>query len=80
MPMCARRAKELHMGIMDTIKGWFGGNKPDVNAIKEQAGQAKDTVDNLVEEHADKIPDPVEGAYDKASDAAEKIIPGDEPS
>jgi hypothetical protein len=67
------------MGLMDTIKGWFGGKTPDVAQVKDQAGAVKDQADNLVEQHGDKIPDSVEGTYDKASDAAEKIIPGDEP-
>ncbi|NND76220.1 MAG: hypothetical protein HKN44_14565 [Ilumatobacter sp.] len=52
------------MGFLDKLKG--------------AAGKAKDVVDDQVDKHSDKIPDKIEGAYDKASDAAEKVIPGDE--
>jgi hypothetical protein len=55
------------MGIFDKIKGMTG-----------KAGKAKDQADSLVDQHSDKIPDDVEKVYDKASDAAEKIIPGDD--
>ena len=44
---------------------------------KDAAGKAKDTADDLVEEHGDKIPDDVEEQYHKASDAAEGVIPGE---
>ncbi len=71
-------------GILDKIKGMFGGSKSDsasgggLDDVKDQAGAVKDQVDDLVEQHGDKIPDSVEGAYDKVSDQAEKIIPGDD--
>ena len=45
---------------------------------KAMAGKAKDKVDDVVDKNSDKIPDNIEGAYDKASDAAEKIIPGED--
>ena len=71
-------------GFLDKIKGMFGGAKSDattgsggVDGLKDQAGAAKDKADDLVDEHSDKIPDNVEGTYNKASDQAEKIIPGD---
>jgi uncharacterized protein YjbJ (UPF0337 family) len=54
------------MGFLDKLKG--------------MAGKAKDVVDDQVDKHSDKIPDKIEGAYDKASDAAEKVIPGDDKS
>ena len=55
------------MGILDKIKGMAG-----------QAGKAKDQADSLADQHSDKIPDNVEKTYDKVSDAAEKVIPGDD--
>lgn len=66
-------------GIMDKLKGLFGGAKDSANVdkLKETAGQMKDKADGLVEQHSDKIPDSVEKTYDKVSDQAEKIIPGD---
>ena len=48
----------------------------DADSLKDTAGKAKDSADDLVDQHGDKIPDSVEGTYDKASDAAEKVIPG----
>lgn len=45
--------------------------------FKDTAGKAKDIADEQVEKHGDKIPDNVEAIYDKVSDAAEKIIPGE---
>ncbi len=52
------------MGIFDKIKG--------------MAGKTKDQTDSLVDQHSDKIPDKHEDVYNKASDAAEKIIPGED--
>ena len=54
------------MGMFDKVKG--------------MAGKAKDTADGVVEQHSDKIPDKVADTYNKASDAAEKIIPGSDAS
>lgn len=47
-----------------------------LDKAKDVAGKAKDKVDGLVEENADKIPDNVGRAYGKASDAAEKYVRG----
>lgn len=52
------------MGIFDKLKGL--------------AGSAKDKTDEFVERHSDKVPDSVEGAYNKASKAAEKVVPGND--
>jgi len=68
------------MGLFDKAKDMIGEGKDsmDVDSLKDTAGKAKDSTDGLVEQHSDKIPDSVEGTYDKASDAAEKVIPGED--
>ncbi len=68
------------MGLFDRAKDMVGKGKDslDVDKAKEMAGRAKDKADAAVEQHADKIPDSVKGGYDKASDAAEKVVPGDD--
>ncbi len=55
------------MGILDKVKGMTG-----------KAGKAKDQADSLADQHSDKIPDNVEKTYNKVSDAAEKVIPGED--
>jgi|GEM_PF-870255 len=45
---------------------------------KDAASKAKDMVDDQVEKHGDKLPEGARDAYDKASEAAEKVIPGDD--
>ncbi len=45
---------------------------------KDVAGKAKDMVDDQVEKHGDKLPDKVTDVYNKASDAAEQHIPGED--
>ena len=52
------------MGFMDKVKTAVGG--------------AKDKVDDLVEKNSDKIPDKFERVYNKASNAAEKVVPGED--
>lgn len=52
------------MSFLDKLKGTFG--------------KAKDKSDALVAENRERIPDDVEKKYDKVSDAAEKIAPGDD--
>jgi gas vesicle protein len=78
-------------GILDKIKGMFGGKKAEADPaaatadagdsklddIKETAGEVKDKVDDLVEKAGDKVPDQVKDAYEKVSDKVEDIIPGD---
>ncbi|MGI9645283.1 MAG: CsbD family protein [Ilumatobacteraceae bacterium] len=64
------------MGLFDKAKEMMG--KVDTDDAKDTAGKAKDSADGLVDEHGDKIPDSVEKTYDKASDAAEKVIPGED--
>lgn len=68
------------MGLFDRAKDMVGKGKDslDVDKAKEMAGRAKDKADAAVDQHADKIPDSVKGGYDKASDAAEKVVPGDD--
>lgn len=67
------------MGLFDRAKEMVSkGKNLDVEKAKEIAGQAKDKADAIVDQHGDKIPDSVRGRYDKASEAAEKVVPGDE--
>lgn len=73
-------------GVLDTIKGWFGGRKNATgaagddrgaaDALKDTAGDVKDKVDDLVDRAGDKVPDKVKDVYDKVSDKVEEIIPG----
>lgn len=46
--------------------------------VKNKFGKAKDSTDNVVEANSDKIPDDIEAKYDTISDAAEKVIPGED--
>ena len=61
------------MGLMDTIKGWFGGNKDTVNSGIDKAG---DVVDDKT---GDKFVGQVDKGQDVAKDAVDKIG-GDEPA
>ncbi len=54
------------MGILDTIKGKFGGKKPQV---KQGIDTAADKVDDKLPQHADKIQ---QGAK-VAKDAVDKL-------
>jgi hypothetical protein len=49
-----------------------------LDKAKNLAGKGKDKADDVVDEHGDKVPDEVGNTYDKVSDAAEKIIPGED--
>jgi len=61
-------------GILDKIKGIFGGKKADnatvdageskMDDIKETAGEVKDQVDDLVEKAGDKVEDIIPGDKD----------------
>ena len=68
------------MGLFDKAKDMMGKGTDSVDAdsLKDTAGKAKDSADAAVEKHSDKIPDAAEGVYNKASDAAEKVIPGED--
>ena len=73
-------------GLLDTIKGWFGGGKraagttgdgdSAVDSLKDTAGDVKDKVDELVDRAGEHVPDKVKEVYDKVSDKVEDIIPG----
>ena len=60
------------MGLMDTVKGWFGGNKDKVKGGIDKAG---DVVDDKT---GGKFSGQVDSAQDAAKDAVDKIT--DEPS
>jgi hypothetical protein len=77
-PIHSRRSNS--MGLFDKAKDAVSKGKDSVNvdSLKETAGKAKDSADRLVEQHSDKIPDSAEKVYKKASDAAEKVIPGED--
>jgi hypothetical protein len=74
-------------GILDKIKGMFGGAKSDadgttkvassMDSLKDKAGDVKDKVDDLVHKAGEKVPDKVKETYEKVSDKVEGIIPGD---
>jgi hypothetical protein len=64
------------MGLFDKAKEMLG--KTDTDSLKETAGSAKDKADDAVAQHGDKIPDAARDGYGKASDAAEKVIPGED--
>ena len=59
------------MGLMDTVKGWFGGNKDTVKGGIDKAG---DVVDDKT---GAKFESQVDKAQDTASDAVDKL--GGEP-
>jgi hypothetical protein len=60
------------MGLMDTVKGWFGGNKDKAKGGIDKAG---DVVDDKTE---GKSTGQVDQAQDAAKDAVDKIP--DEPT
>ena len=49
-----------------------------LDKLKKTFGKAKDKSDEIVDENRERIPDDIERKYDKASDAAEKIAPGED--
>ena len=49
-----------------------------LDKLKKTFGKAKDKSDEIVDENRERIPDDIEQKYDKASDAAEKIAPGED--
>ena len=52
------------MGLMDTIKGWFGGNKDQVKqGIDKGAGAIKD-----------KVPDQYDGQVQSGAEAAKDAV------
>jgi hypothetical protein len=55
------------MGLMDTIKGWFGGNKQQV---KEGIDKGADAVKEKVPDQYDKQ---VDTGAEAAKDAVDKI-------
>jgi hypothetical protein len=61
------------MGLMDTIKGWFGGNKDTVKGGVDKAG---DVVDD---KSGGKFVGQVDKGQDMAKDAVD-TIGGDEPA
>jgi MT0933-like antitoxin protein len=61
------------MGLMDTVKGWFGGNKDTVKGGVDKAGDAVD------DKTGGKFTGQVDKGQDMAKDAVDKL-PGDEPT
>jgi hypothetical protein len=61
------------MGLMDTVKGWFGGNKDTVKGGIDKAGDAVD------DKTGGKFVGQVDKGQDMASDAVDKL-PGEEPT
>ncbi len=55
------------MGLMDTIKGWFGGNKDQVDkGIDTAADKAQDMSGH-------KADAPIDAAAEKAKDVVDKL-------
>jgi hypothetical protein len=52
------------MGLMDTIKGWFGGNKQ----------QVKEGIDNGADVVAEKVPDQHDAQVEKGAEAAKDAV------
>ena len=52
------------MGFMDTIKGWFGGNK-------EQIDQG---IDKAADVAKDKVPDEHDAKVDQVADKAKDVV------
>jgi hypothetical protein len=48
-----------------------------LDKLKGTLGKAKDKSDAIVEKNRGRLPGKLEKAYDKVSDAAEKVAPGD---
>jgi hypothetical protein len=55
------------MGLMDTVKGWFGGNKDTVKGGIDKAGDAVD------DKTGGKYTGQVDKAQETAKDAVDKI-------
>jgi len=55
------------MGLMDTVKGWFGGNKDAAKGGIEKAGDAVD------DKTGGKFESQVDTAQDTATDAVDKL-------
>jgi hypothetical protein len=54
------------MGFMDKLKGWFGGNKQQVNqGIDKTADVMKDKVPDQHDEKVDQVADKAKDAVDK---------------
>ena len=52
------------MGLMDTIKGWFGGNKAEV----------KSGIDKGADAVQDKVPDQYDGKVDQGAETAKDAV------
>jgi hypothetical protein len=52
------------MGLMDTIKGWFGGNK----------AQLEQGIDKSADVVKDKVPDEHDAKVDQVADKAKDVI------
>ena len=52
------------MGLMDTIKGWFGGNKT----------QVKEGIDKGADVTKDKAPDQYDGHVESGAEAAKDAV------
>lgn len=56
------------MGLLDTVKGWFGGNK---EAVKSGIDKGSDAAKSVVPDEHDKK---VDQAADAAKDAVDKHL------
>jgi hypothetical protein len=66
------------MGLMDTIKGWFGGSKDaaagQADTLKAGVEKAGDAVDDKT---GGKLEDKVDTAQDAADKGIDKVTGGD---
>jgi MT0933-like antitoxin protein len=52
------------MGLMDTIRGWFGGNKQEV----------KEGIDKGADAIKEQVPDQYDAQVDKGAEAAKDAV------
>jgi MT0933-like antitoxin protein len=62
-----RGAGGLHVGFMDSVKGWMQGKKPEVKSGIDKGADA--VTDKVGTQHADKV----DKAADTAKDAVDKL-------
>ena len=68
------------MGLMDTIKGWFGGNKDQIDqGIDKAADAAKDKVPDEHDAKVDQVADKAKDALHDMTDEPGTSQPGASP-
>ena len=63
------------MGLLDTVKGWFGGNKAKVqDTVASQSDTIKSGIDKGGDVVDDKTGGKVSGQVDAAQDKAKDVV------